>query len=214
MENSPSGLWRTLGKRVGVTASRVRISYSPPSGFSGQSESPFFMPGNGFLSTIPTSLAHMPFCRLMPSNDVGCADIDDTLGDTHDGPNRCVTLASKGAPACFPVCFPTLIRMRALSRSQTAVRCEKSPIRTCARLAHSEPTTLSADVALRPLKAWHTLFPCAQPGDRAVFSRLWPKGGTLHRDPPLSHNSKMAIFQRFAILKSKWSTSDPAPTGK
>ena len=33
MENSPSGLWRTLGKRVGVTASRVRISYSPPSGF-------------------------------------------------------------------------------------------------------------------------------------------------------------------------------------
>ena len=30
MENSPSGLWRTLGKRVGVTASRVRISYSPP----------------------------------------------------------------------------------------------------------------------------------------------------------------------------------------
>ena len=30
MEDSPSGLWRTLGKRVGVTASRVRISYSPP----------------------------------------------------------------------------------------------------------------------------------------------------------------------------------------
>lgn len=33
MEDSPSGLWRTLGKRVGVTASRVRISYPPPSGF-------------------------------------------------------------------------------------------------------------------------------------------------------------------------------------
>ena len=30
MEDSPSGLWRTLGKRVGVTASRVRISYPPP----------------------------------------------------------------------------------------------------------------------------------------------------------------------------------------
>lgn len=29
MEDSPSGLWRTLGKRVGVTASRVRISYPP-----------------------------------------------------------------------------------------------------------------------------------------------------------------------------------------
>lgn len=100
MENSPSGLWRTLGKRVGVTASRVRISYSPPAGFSEQSESPFFMPENGFLSAIPTSLAHMPFCRVMPSNDVGNADIDDTLGDTHDGPNRCVTLSSKGTLAC------------------------------------------------------------------------------------------------------------------
>ena len=33
VENSPSGLWRTLGKRVGVTASRVRISYSPRLGF-------------------------------------------------------------------------------------------------------------------------------------------------------------------------------------
>ena len=33
VENSPSGLWRTLGKRVGVTASRVRISYSPRVGF-------------------------------------------------------------------------------------------------------------------------------------------------------------------------------------
>lgn len=60
----------------------------------------FSCPKNGFLSAIPTSLAHMPFCRVMPSNDVGNADIDDTLGDTHDGPNRCVTLSSKGTPAC------------------------------------------------------------------------------------------------------------------
>ena len=110
MENSPSGLWRTLGKRVGVTASRVRISYSPPVGFSDDSGSPFFMPENGFLSAIPTSLAHMPFCRVMPSNDVGNADIDDTLGDTHDGPNRCVTLSSKGAPACSLI--PTRRHMR------------------------------------------------------------------------------------------------------
>ena len=29
-ENSPSGLWRTLGKRVGLTPSGVRIPYSPP----------------------------------------------------------------------------------------------------------------------------------------------------------------------------------------
>ena len=28
-ENSPSGLWRTLGKRVGCKPSRVRIPYSP-----------------------------------------------------------------------------------------------------------------------------------------------------------------------------------------
>ena len=96
MEDSPSGLWRTLGKRVGVTASRVRISYPPLAGFSDDSESLFFMPENGSLSAIPTNLAHMPFCRVMPSNDVGNADI----GDTHDGPNRCVTLTSKGTPAC------------------------------------------------------------------------------------------------------------------
>ena len=70
----------------------------------------FFMPENGFLSAIPTSLAHMPFCRVMPSNDVGNADIDDVLGDTHDGPNRCVTLSSKGTPAYSLI--PTRRRMR------------------------------------------------------------------------------------------------------
>ena len=30
MEDSPSGLWRSLGKRVGLTPSRVRISHPPP----------------------------------------------------------------------------------------------------------------------------------------------------------------------------------------
>lgn len=30
MEDSPSGLWRTLGKRVGCKPSRVQISYPPP----------------------------------------------------------------------------------------------------------------------------------------------------------------------------------------
>ena len=30
-EDSPSGLWRTLGKRVGLTPSRVQIPYPPPS---------------------------------------------------------------------------------------------------------------------------------------------------------------------------------------
>ena len=67
MENSPSGLWRTLGKRVGVTASRVRISYSPPAGFSKQFENPFFMPGNGFFSVTPTdSVPH----RILPCDAV------------------------------------------------------------------------------------------------------------------------------------------------
>ena len=30
LENSPSGLWRTLGKRVGCKPSGVRIPHSPP----------------------------------------------------------------------------------------------------------------------------------------------------------------------------------------
>jgi hypothetical protein len=30
MEGSPSGLWRSLGKRVGRKPSRVRISLPPP----------------------------------------------------------------------------------------------------------------------------------------------------------------------------------------
>ncbi len=30
MEGSPSGLWRTLGKRVGCKPSRVRIPLPPP----------------------------------------------------------------------------------------------------------------------------------------------------------------------------------------
>lgn len=30
MEDSPSGLWRTLGKRVGCKPSGVRIPYPPP----------------------------------------------------------------------------------------------------------------------------------------------------------------------------------------
>ena len=41
MEDSPSGLWRTLGKRVGFTPSRVRISYPPPAGIFGFPKIPF-----------------------------------------------------------------------------------------------------------------------------------------------------------------------------
>ena len=41
LEDSPSGLWRTLGKRVGFTPSRVRISYPPPAGIFGFPKIPF-----------------------------------------------------------------------------------------------------------------------------------------------------------------------------
>lgn len=40
LEDSPSGLWRTLGKRVGLTPSGVRIPYPPrwlaPRPFAGE----------------------------------------------------------------------------------------------------------------------------------------------------------------------------------
>ena len=45
VEDSPSGLWRTLGKRVGVTASRVRISYPPPFKGLGPAAKTFFTSG-------------------------------------------------------------------------------------------------------------------------------------------------------------------------
>ena len=41
LEDSPSGLWRTLGKRVGFTPSRVRISYPPPARVPGLRPEPF-----------------------------------------------------------------------------------------------------------------------------------------------------------------------------
>ena len=57
MEDSPSGLWRTLGKRVGVTASRVRISYPPP-GF--EPRKPLESFGFRGFALIP------PDCRFPP----------------------------------------------------------------------------------------------------------------------------------------------------
>ena len=57
MEDSPSGLWRTLGKRVGVTASRVRISYPPP-GF--EPRKPLKSFGFRGFALIP------PDCRFPP----------------------------------------------------------------------------------------------------------------------------------------------------
>ena len=43
------------------------------------------------------------------------------------------------------------------------------------------------------------LFPCAQPGDSGIFLRLWSNRGVLHCDPFFPCDSRMAIFQRFAI---------------
>ena len=59
MEDSPSGLWRTLGKRVGVTASRVRISYPPP-GF--EPRKPLKSFGFRGFALIP------PDCRFPPGS--------------------------------------------------------------------------------------------------------------------------------------------------
>ena len=59
MEDSPSGLWRTLGKRVGVTASRVRISYPPP-GF--EPRKPLESFGFRGFALIP------PDCRFPPGS--------------------------------------------------------------------------------------------------------------------------------------------------
>ena len=48
-EDSPSGLWRTLGKRVGVTPSRVRIP-RPPLADLGQDNGESRMPGFGAIT--------------------------------------------------------------------------------------------------------------------------------------------------------------------
>lgn len=86
MENSPSGLWRTLGKRVGVTASRVRISYSPPVGLPDDSGSLFSCRKrrlfNGLLRRGATKKLR---------NSGGVAHIDDFV---RSGLPPCITLGT------------------------------------------------------------------------------------------------------------------------
>lgn len=53
-----------------------------------------------------------------------------------------------------------------------------------------------------------------QLGDTPVFSRLWLKGGMLHRVLPFSRDSETAIFQRFTIFVLSRSVCEPAPTGE
>src|SRR5262245_44975713 len=48
-EDSPSGLGRTLGKRVGGNPSRVRISYPPHPPWPGQTKPPPGSPVGGFV---------------------------------------------------------------------------------------------------------------------------------------------------------------------
>ena len=97
MEDSPSGLWRTLGKRVGVTASRVRISYPPLAGLSKKFESPFLFAENSFLSTIPNGLDCRNSFLVVSSEGVRPDDIGGTLRGASGRPNRCTTLCLKGA---------------------------------------------------------------------------------------------------------------------
>ena len=63
MEDSPSGLWRTLGKRVGVTASRVRISYPPP---GLEPRKPLKSFGFRGFALIPSDCRFPPFRHLWP----------------------------------------------------------------------------------------------------------------------------------------------------
>lgn|GEM_PF-3940943 len=86
MEDSPSGLWRTLGKRVGVTASRVRISYPPPGleprkplksfGFRGFALIP---PDRWFPPGYP------PFGHLRPPTCRACHISEPTIPKTPPG---------------------------------------------------------------------------------------------------------------------------------
>ena len=58
LEDSPSGLWRTLGKRVGCKPSGVRIPHPPPL-------NPGTYPGSGVLSPVaPRELGRRAACPL------------------------------------------------------------------------------------------------------------------------------------------------------
>ena len=63
-EDSPSGLWRTLGKRVGVTASRVRISYPPPSQSPWNSKGfiALYRPSNSPTTSAPACQSPLADC--------------------------------------------------------------------------------------------------------------------------------------------------------
>ena len=88
-EDSPRGLWRSLGKRVGFTPSRVRISYPPPQAIS--LEPPAFTPGvRSFPEKYPP---HPGSSALPPSRSAGLP--------TNRQPTR-----RKRQPYGHPLAFP------------------------------------------------------------------------------------------------------------
>ena len=111
MEDSPSGLWRTLGKRVGVTASRVRISYPPPG-----LEPPKPLKSFGFrgFALVPSD------CRFPPGSlcfDTFGSDLprvshigtDDSENAFEPSPAVCSSSKSDRAP-----CVPSVGRFESL----------------------------------------------------------------------------------------------------
>ena len=111
MEDSPSGLWRTLGKRVGVTASRVRISYPPP-GF--EPRKPLESFGfRGFVLVPPDCRFPPGTLRLAPPapdpprvSHIGTDDSENAFGPP---PAVCSSSKSDRAP-----CVPSVGRFESL----------------------------------------------------------------------------------------------------
>ena len=111
MEDSPSGLWRTLGKRVGVTASRVRISYPPP---GLEPRKPLKSFGFRGFALVPSD------CRLPPGSlrfDTFGPDLprvshigtDDSENAFEPSPAVCSSSKSDRAP-----CVPSVGRFESL----------------------------------------------------------------------------------------------------
>lgn len=86
MENSPSGLWRTLGKRVGFTPSRVRISYSPLVGFPRLSWKPFSL--LNYKTPSFQTVFSLTLHQLLPQ--IECCAKTRPLNNTRDTQNKAV----------------------------------------------------------------------------------------------------------------------------
>jgi hypothetical protein len=95
-EDSPRGLGRTLGKRVGLTPSRVRISYPPPP-----------VPDATRSPSDPTAASQAPAVNLarMPSTvsetpgAEGCSATRASHACTTSASNGCSSSPASGAPS-------------------------------------------------------------------------------------------------------------------